>query len=69
MEVRKVNPEDLRKARKMKFRAKAPKKPKRSASPEVLKNYIARHNDWVQKVKDAAKRYNEKEALQKKVFR
>lgn len=69
MEVRKVNPEDLRKARKMKFKAKAPKKPKRSASPDALKNYIGRHNEWVQKVKDAAKSFNEKEALQKKVFR
>jgi hypothetical protein len=68
MELRKINDETLRKARKAGFKAKAPKKPKQSASATVMKNYIARHNEWVSKANEAAKKSNEKEALKKKIF-
>lgn len=64
----KLSNEDLRKARKAKFKKKAPKKPKRNASVGVLENYISRHNDWVKEAKEAIKAGARKEKLKKTIW-
>lgn len=68
MELRKANDETLRKARRAGFKAKPPKKPKRNASVDSMKRYIARHNEWVDKVNAASKKAVEKESLKKRIF-
>lgn len=51
---------DLQDARKAKFRTKAPKKPKVSASTQSWISYAKRHNAWCDKVKVKAEEYREK---------
>jgi hypothetical protein len=55
-------------ARKSKFRGKAPKKPKRSASLGQLEKYLQRVKDYEKKVNEYAARTRKKEALLKKIF-
>jgi hypothetical protein len=68
MELRKISDEVLRKARKGGFKAKAPKRPKMSASANTLLSYISRYNNWVAKANEASKKLNEKDNLKKKIF-
>jgi len=52
--INKVNAEELRLARKNKFRKKAPKKPKSSSSLHVFENYVRKYNEWCKEVKQRA---------------
>jgi hypothetical protein len=69
MALKKVNDETLRKAKKAGFKTSAPKKPLKSATPETLKRYIVRYNEWVDKVNKAAKKVQEAETLRKQIFK
>ena len=46
---------------------KAPKKPKRNASIQVMENYIARRRDWEKRVNAALSNERKREALIRKV--
>mgnify|MGYP006295888869 CR=1 FL=1 len=67
MKLESVTSEQIREARKAKFRRKKPKKPKLSASKSVYKNFVNRYNDWAKAVKKAAADYREKEKLKEKI--
>lgn len=69
MALKKVNDETLRKAKKAGFKTSPPKKPLKSATPETMKSYIVRYNQWVDKVNKAAKKVQEAEALRKQIFK
>jgi len=49
----KFTPEDLRLARKAKFKKKRPKKPK-SNTINAMETFVAKYNDWVHELKRAA---------------
>ena len=68
MSVSKINPDELRLARKAGFRKKAPKKPGRGASLTVLENYVSRHNNFVKEVKAAAAKARKLTSMQKQIF-
>ena len=58
--------EQKRKARKMGFKSKAPKRPKASASLQSLENWTARYNNWIDRLKEKAAAYDKKEKDKKK---
>jgi len=59
--IKTFSEEQKRKARKMGFKSKAPKRPKASATLMTLERYVMRYNDWVDRMKDKAKAYDKKE--------
>lgn len=67
MSLLKISADELRKSRKSGFKRKAPKKPKRSASVQVLENYISRYNSWVKDAKASAKKIDRKAQLLKMI--
>lgn len=58
--------DQLKKARRSGLKAKRPKKPKAGATLRTMENYIKRYNEWVDKIKAGAKKYEQKEADKKK---
>jgi len=68
MALSKYTADELRAARKAGFRSKCPKRPKMNAGVSALENYIARHNDWVKRMKSAKSSETKKTALRKSIF-
>ncbi len=65
--IKKISHDELRLARKGKFKRKKPKKPKANATLTTYKNWVARYNAWVDDAKRAAKEYKELEKLKTQV--
>lgn len=61
-----VSKMDIAEARKGGFKRKKPKKPKKSSSVTVWKNYEDRMQEWEREVKNAQKAYKDKERIMKK---
>jgi len=65
--IKKYTADEYRNAKKMKFKAKKPKKPKASATLNSLESYIERYNNWVDKIKAKSKDFKTKESDKKKI--
>lgn len=66
MAIKTFSEEQKRKAQKMGFKSKAPKRPKASASLTTLENWQSRYNDWVDRMKAKASEFDKAEADKKK---
>ncbi len=66
MALKTFSEEQKRKARKMGFKSKAPKKPKASASLTSLENWQSRYNDWIDRMKAKAQDFDKRETDKKK---
>lgn len=69
MSLKQLSEKDKAAARKVGKLPKAPKKPKQSASVATLENYVARHNAYVDKIKEMARKNAKKDSLRKQIFR
>ncbi len=62
-----ISAEELRLARKGKFKRKKPKKPKAGAGLATYENWISRYNQWCKDAKHAASDYKKKEKIREQV--
>lgn len=67
MALQKISESDKQLARKVGKLPKAPRKPRQSASLTTMENYIARHNNYVKKIKEMASKARKKEQLKKQI--
>ena len=65
-ELKKYTSDQMAKAKKMKFKTKRSKKPSAKASLNALEGYVVRYNSWVDRIKDKAKEYEQKEKDKKR---